>query len=141
VVFGFHERDDALALLSPAFPRVRVLRRSGGIAAGARVELRVGIFHWVAIHTGYERDRFFVDEQIAGPFASWLHRHEFAGEDGKTLLTDRVEYQLKGGRLVNWMFGWLANVGLQWMFSRRHRVTRRMCETGASQHSRGTPYN
>ena len=31
-VFAFHEREDALALLTPGFPPVRVLSRSGGIA-------------------------------------------------------------------------------------------------------------
>ena len=130
VVFGFHERDDVLALLSPAFLPVRVLRRSGGIAPGARVELRVGIFRWVALHTACERDRFFVDEQIEGPFAAWVHRHEFTSEGNKTTLTDRVEYQLKGGRLVNRLFGWPTNLGLGWMFRHRHRITKRVCEAG-----------
>jgi ligand-binding SRPBCC domain-containing protein len=36
-VFGFHERQDALQLLSPAFPPVRVIRKKGGIEAGSRV--------------------------------------------------------------------------------------------------------
>jgi ligand-binding SRPBCC domain-containing protein len=129
-VFRFHERQDALVLLSPAFPPVRVFRRVGGIAKGARVELRVGVFRWVAVHTAYEQDAFFVDEQIEGPFAAWVHRHEFAGEGGKTRLTDRVEYRLKGGWLVNWLFGWLVNLGLRWMFTHRHEVTIRICEEG-----------
>ena len=128
VVFGFHEREDVLALLSPTFLPIRVLRRSGGIAAGAEIQLRMGIFHWLAAHTAYERDRFFVDEKIEGPFATWVHRHEFVSEGNKTTLTDRIEYRLKGGRLVNWLFGWLVNLGLGWMFSHRHRVTRRVCE-------------
>lgn len=128
VVFGFHEREDALALLSPAFPQVRMTGRTSGIKAGARVELRVGGMKWVALHTAYEKDRLFVDEQIEGPFAKWVHRHEFENVEGKTRLTDRVEYLLPGGPLVNSLLRGITNVGLRRMFRHRHGVTKRMCE-------------
>ena len=127
-VFGFHEREDALSLLSPAFPPVRVIGRTDGIQAGARVELRVGPFRWIALHTAYQKDRLFVDEQIEGPFAKWVHRHEFEDVDGKTRLTDRVEYRLRGGSLVNILFGWFVKVGLLRMLAYRHRVTKQFCE-------------
>jgi len=127
-VFGFHEREDALSLLTPAFPPVRVIRRTAGIQVGSRVELRVGVFPWVAQHTVYEKNRLFVDEQIQGPFARWVHRHEFEDVDGKTRLTDRVEYQLPGGSLINALLGWMVKPGLAKTFQHRHRVTRQMCE-------------
>ena len=127
-VFGFHEREDALALLTPPFPPVQIIRRTAGIRAGSRVELRVALFSWVALHTAYERDRLFVDEQMQGPFAKWVHRHEFEDADGKTRLTDRVEYQLPGGALVNRLSGWIVKSQLNRMFDYRHRVTRQICE-------------
>lgn len=127
-VFGFHERPDALALLTPAFPPVRVIGKTGGIEVGSRVELRVGFFSWVALHTLYEKNRLFVDEQIQGPFAKWIHRHEFEDVDGKTRLTDRVEYQLPGGPIVNVLFGRMVKPGLNRMFKHRHRVTKQLCE-------------
>ncbi len=127
-VFRFHERQDALSLLSPAFPPVRVIEKTGGIEQGARVELRVGIFRWVALHTEYERNRLFEDRQVEGPFALWIHRHEFEPSGDGTLLTDRVTYQLPGGRLVNLLFGWAVNLGLRDMFAHRHRVTKQICE-------------
>ena len=36
-VFAFHEREDTLPGLSPPFPPMRVVRRTGGIRTGARV--------------------------------------------------------------------------------------------------------
>jgi ligand-binding SRPBCC domain-containing protein len=93
-----------------------------------RVELRVGLIRWVALHTAYEKDRLFVDEQIRGPFAKWVHRHEFEAAGGKTRLTDRIEYELPGGPLVNKLFGWTVIPGLRNMFASRHRVTREICE-------------
>ena len=127
-VFRFHEREDALALLTPPFPPVRLVCRKGGIDKGARVELRVGVFRWVALHTAYERNRLFVDEQIHGPFAKWVHRHEFEAAGPKTRLTDRISYELPGGTLVNLLFGWTVSLGLRNMFAHRHRVTKKVCE-------------
>ena len=129
-VFGFHEREDALPLLTPPFPPVRVVKKSGGVEPGSRVELRVGfLFTWVALHTAYERNRLFADEQIAGPFAQWIHCHEFAElGDGKTRLTDRVEFRLPGGSIVNAALGWAVKIGLRQMFTHRHEVTKRFCE-------------
>lgn len=128
-VFRFHERDDAFALLTPAFPPVRVISKSGaGIQPGTRVELRVVGFRWVALHTVYEENKLFVDEQIRGPFLKWIHRHEFETDGVSTRLTDRVEYELPGGPLVNKLLGWTLVPGLRQMFAHRHRVTRDRCE-------------
>lgn len=132
-VFRFHEREDALSLLAPAFPPVRVIGRTGGIETGARVELRVGVFRWVALHTSFEKNRLFEDRQIRGPFAKWVHRHEFEAAGAKTRLTDRIEYELPGGLLVNLLFSWTVGLGLRNMFAHRHRVTKAFCE----RHSAG----
>jgi ligand-binding SRPBCC domain-containing protein len=132
-VFRFHERDDALALLSPAFPPVRMISSTGGIKTGARVELRVGVFSWAALHTAYEKNRLFVDEQIRGPFAKWVHRHEFEAAGAGTRLTDRIAYELSGGFLVNILFGWTVRLGLHNMFAHRHRVTKTVCENSSSR--------
>jgi ligand-binding SRPBCC domain-containing protein len=71
----------------------------------------------------------FVDEQISGPFARWIHRHEFEDlGDGRTRLTDWIEYEMRGGRLVTACLGWIIDIGLNRMFEHRHRVTRRYCE-------------
>lgn len=129
VVFGFHEREDALALLTPAFPPVKMIARTGGIEEGATVELRVLAFRWIALHTQYEKNKLFVDEQLRGPFAIWIHRHEFQDLGaGQTRLTDRVEYRLPGGPVVNALLGWIVKPGLSQMFRHRHLVTKHFCE-------------
>jgi ligand-binding SRPBCC domain-containing protein len=127
-VFRFHERPDALSLLSPRFPPVRMTGRTGsGIDAGSRVELRVGMLQWIALHTVYEKNRLFVDEQLRGPFAKWVHRHEFEAAGNGTRMTDRIEYELPGGPIVNRLFAWIVRLGLGNMFAHRHRVTQAVC--------------
>ncbi len=129
-VFAFHERDDALPRLSPPFPPMRVVSRQGGIRPGARVDLRIGPIRWLARHTIYEPNVLFVDEQVAGPFASWVHRHEFERLGPRaTRLTDRVTFELPGGALVNALLGPLVSAALVPMFRFRHRVTKQACES------------
>jgi ligand-binding SRPBCC domain-containing protein len=128
-VFAFHQREDALQLLTPPFPPVRVVEKTGGIEQGARVVLSVAGMRWVAVHTAYAPDEYFVDEQAEGPFEKWVHRHEFEDIGIGTRLTDRVEYVLPGGPLVNTTCAWIVKPGLYQMFIHRHRVTKRMCET------------
>lgn len=129
-LFAFHERPDALELLSPPFPPLRVERKTGGLEVGSQVELRIAwLTRWVALHTAYEKDCLFVDEQRQGPFAEWVHRHEFEADGTeRSILTDRVRYALPGGALVNGLLGWAVELMLRDMFSRRHRVTKELCE-------------
>lgn len=131
-VFGFHEREDALLLLSPRFPPQHVIRKTGGIEPGSRVELKIGPFLWTALHTAYEKNRLFADEQVQGPFAKWVHRHEFESVGFATRLTDRVEYRLPGV-WMNRLFGWAVQLGLHQMFRHRHRITKLYCEKGPNE--------
>jgi ligand-binding SRPBCC domain-containing protein len=121
-VFAFHEREEALRLLTPPFPPVKITR-TGGIEIGARVAVRCGPFRWVARHSDYERDRLFVDEQIEGPFRSWVHYHRFEDLGGKTRLTDHIEYQTHAGPLVDLAVQPLIAA----LFRYRHRVTQKHC--------------
>lgn len=135
-VFAFHEREDALPRLSPPFPPLKVVSRDGGIRPGARVDLRIGPIRWLALHTAYEPNRVFVDEQIEGPFASWVHRHEFEAVDAETTrLTDHVTFTLPGGPIVNALFGRLVALSLVPMFRFRHAATKAACETPAASPS------
>ncbi len=132
-VFAFHERPDALERLSPPFPPLTVIQRTGGISTGAKVHIRIGFIDWHAVHTAFDPPRLFVDEQERGPFRKWIHRHEFEDlGDGRTRLTDRLEFELPGGALLNRLLAPFVRLGLGQMFSYRHRATVAACEGAAS---------
>jgi hypothetical protein len=101
-VWAWHARAGALERLTPPWERVEVTARSGGVADGGSVELRLGrgplAMRWVGRHRDAVPDRGFVDEQVEGPFARWVHEHLFepAGS-GQTRVTDQVEYELPFG--------------------------------------------
>ena len=133
VVWNFHERPDILQLLTPPWQPVEVVRREGGLEVGAISEFCLFLgplpLKWLARHTEYEKNRLFTDEQIAGPFESWTHRHQFAQENGKTRLTDAIAFSMPGGEPLEFLGGWLVLAQLEAMFRYRHHVTKRECES------------
>jgi ligand-binding SRPBCC domain-containing protein len=131
-VFAFHQRPDALELLTPPDRKIEVVHRAGGIHAGAVVEflIPVGPFRvrWLAHHIAYEENRLFVDEQRKGPFAFWVHAHRFAPEKDGMRLTDSIQFALLGGKIADGLAGWAVKRELRKMFAYRHAVTKRYCE-------------
>lgn len=75
--FAWHGRPGALERLSPPWERIEVLERTGCIADGGTVVLRVPAgpvkVRWVARHGSFVEGRRFEDDQVSGPFARW-HR-------------------------------------------------------------------
>jgi ligand-binding SRPBCC domain-containing protein len=132
-VWKFHERPDVLELLNPPWQSIKVVRREGGLEVGAISEFRiyVGIIplKWVARHVAYEKNRLFVDQQIEGPFHKWVHRHEFMPIDNRTMkLSDRVEFVLAEGWLIELISSKWVLAQLQDLFAYRHQVIKRECE-------------
>lgn len=132
VVWNFHERPDILQILTPPWQPVQVIRREGGLDVGAITEFRISLgpipVPWVARHIECEKNRLFTDKQVSGPMETWVHRHQFAEENGKTRLTDQIDYELPGGWLAELLLEWWVNARLKDMFRYRHEVTKRECE-------------
>jgi ligand-binding SRPBCC domain-containing protein len=133
IVFAFHERPDAIERLTPPWQQVTVVRRTGGLETGAMVEFRIAAgpftIRWLARHIAYEKNRLFVDQQVAGPLRSWVHAHVFCARDQTTRLTDIVHCELPGGRLSKALAGFFVRAWLRRMFRYRHQVTRAACES------------
>ena len=97
-VFEWHMRPGALERLSPPWMQVRVIRREGEIHDGGRVVLGIrqgpAEVKWEARHTAFEEGRMFRDEQVSGPFGSWVHTHRFLDAvEGGCILEDEVEWE------------------------------------------------
>jgi ligand-binding SRPBCC domain-containing protein len=136
-VFGFHERPDALQLLTPPWQRADLISREGGLEVGARVVMRVwfGPVYktWVAHHIAYQKNRIFTDEQREGPFAAWVHSHVFEDLQGRTRLIDSIEFALPFGSWTESLLGGLATKQLKRLFAYRHMVTKTFCEQAKAE--------
>jgi ligand-binding SRPBCC domain-containing protein len=131
VVWEFHERSDVLELLTPPWQPIKVVRREGGLEIGALTEFQIFLgpvpLRWVAEHTAYEKYRLFIDQQIEGPFQSWVHQHQFAAENGKTRLTDAIAFSMPVDWLAEPLVGWIVLAQLDSLFRYRHRLTQQQC--------------
>src|SRR5882724_3504743 len=126
-LYRWHTQPRAFERLTPPWERIELLERSGGIEDGARTVVRVRFgplaFRWTAVHRDHIPGRQFVDEQVEGPFAHWIHTHAFApdGESG-CLLTDRVEYAPPYGMLGAAAGLWLLRRRVERLLAYRHAL-------------------
>lgn len=134
-VWQFYERPDILDRLTPPWQPVKVIRREGGLGVGAMSEFRLQLgpipVPWIAQHIECEPYHYFVDSQTQGPMQSWTHRHWFIRQGEKTRLVDRIEYELPGGSVAEFILGWWVDSRLRDMFRYRHEVTQNFCSNGS----------
>ncbi len=137
-VFQFHERPDALALLTPPWERARVIQPASISDVGSRavVELVVlGLFKksWVAEHTVYDPPNQFEDVQIEGPFKSWRQLHIVEPHRDGAVLRDEISYEPPMGFIGRLVAPVFVERRLEKVFNYRHELTRRWCEAQDEQ--------
>src|SRR5579859_3564432 len=128
-LFAWHEKPGAFERMVPPWQDVRVLEKVGGLRDGdsTTLSVKIGPFwkKWVARHVGYEPPRQFKDEQVEGPFKTEAHTHlMLASPDGneiRSVLVDRVDYEPKLGALGRVMTGGVIRRSFNQMFLFRHR--------------------
>lgn len=76
-------------IVLPAPPEIR---------EGTLIDYRLGLFGvpfgWRTVIAEWNPPHHFVDQQLRGPYHTWIHRHTFAAVAGGTRMTDRVDYRL-----------------------------------------------
>jgi ligand-binding SRPBCC domain-containing protein len=131
-VFAFHERRDALELLTPPWEHARVIKPANIAKVGSRAVIEtktLGLtLRWVAEHTAYEPPLLFEDVQVSGPFRRWRHRHLVSAHADGALLCDEIDYEPPLGLLGRISSPWLIQPRLERLFAYRHEVTRAWCE-------------
>lgn len=104
-LFPFFADVQNLEKITPPWLAFKVMTPgSFSIAEGSVIDYRL---HWRGIPlrwrtkiSAWQPPFRFIDEQIRGPYRLWRHEHLFSESNGQTTMTDRVEYAVPGGRLV-----------------------------------------
>ncbi len=109
-VFAFFSNAGNLEVLTPPWLRFRVLtegeiRMTRGTQIDYRLRLHGLPFRWRSEITAWEPPHRFVDEQVIGPYRSWIHEHRFEieerpGREPVVIASDEVRYEAPGGSLV-----------------------------------------
>ena len=85
-----------------------------------RVRLAPGVWvRWVTEIKAVVEGRSFVDEQRAGPYRFWHHRHSFEECDGGVRMRDLVHYALPLGPIGGLAHALFVRRKLGWIFSSR----------------------
>jgi len=125
---SWHMRPGAFGRLVPPWRDIRVVDRSGqALRDGLRLTLSLpaGPFRlrWEAMHREVDPRRGFVDEQVRGPFARWVHRHHFEDDGtGGSRLRDEIDWSPPFGPLGA-LGAEFVGRDLERMFAYRHVVT------------------
>ncbi len=75
-----------------------------------------------------ERPKFFVDQQVSGPFARFRHEHRFASVDGGTEMVDAVTFKAPLGSIGVVVERIILRPYLQRLMEKRNRYLRHVVE-------------
>ncbi|HUE75309.1 MAG TPA: SRPBCC family protein [Chloroflexota bacterium] len=127
-VFHFHERPEALRLLTPWWSGARIMSPPRDLRTGSIAVIHLGFgrltMEWIAEHTVYEPPGLFVERQVFGPFAHWEHFHHFLSDRAGARLRDEIYYRPPLGLLGRLANPFVIQPFLRALFRYRHARTR-----------------
>src|ERR1700677_3435792 len=127
-LFAWHTGSFAFERLTPPWEKIEVLEKQDGLKNGSRMVLRMKQWfwpiRWVAVHSDFIEGKKFRDIQVEGPFAKWIHTHQFQPLTEKpSQLTDQVEYQVPLGSFGDVVAGGFIATKLKTTVTFRHTRT------------------
>lgn len=129
-VFAFFSRAENLERITPDELGFRIdTPLPIDMKEGTLIDYTLHLFgipmHWQTLITDWDPPHGFVDEQLKGPYAQWIHRHSFRSEGNHTVMEDQVRY-----RLPLWPLGELAlpliKLQLKRIFGHREKAIREL---------------
>lgn len=108
-VFRFFSDPRNLEEITPPWLRFRTTSCSTeSVREGSVIDYKLRIrglpVRWRSLIRVWEPPHRFVDEQLIGPYRSWIHEHRFENLGSDTRATDTVRYSVLGGAWVNRLF-------------------------------------
>lgn len=134
--FKFHSDTNNLKKITPEFIKVKILKIDLPLRLHSEIMLQITQFgfiktKWNIQLTDFQPFNLITDTQTKGPFKIWKHSHCFEDTGGKTLMTDKISYELPFGiigRIADKLF--IAKM-IDKQFEFRHKITKSILENPA----------
>ncbi|MEP7362581.1 MAG: SRPBCC family protein [Acidobacteriota bacterium] len=99
--FRVFEDPNNLAKITPSWLNFRIVTPNLEMREGALIDYTIRWLafpmRWRTLIAAYEAPRYFIDEQIRGPYTMWRHLHTFEETPDGTRVADEVRYILPMG--------------------------------------------
>jgi ligand-binding SRPBCC domain-containing protein len=129
-VFPFFSKAENLGKLTP--PELSFTIKSPlpiDMKSGALIDYNIGLhglrMRWRTLISTWDEPNVFIDEQLKGPYAQWIHRHRFTDVPGGTRIDDLVRYRLPLGALGD-LAHFIVKRQLMRIFTFRHAECARL---------------
>jgi ligand-binding SRPBCC domain-containing protein len=98
-VFAFFMDKKEMEKISAPWLNFRVMSQSEdpikeGTCLNYRFKVRGLPMCWQSMIINWKKNESFTDIQIAGPYATWTHIHDFIEKDGGTIIRERAIYMV-----------------------------------------------
>lgn len=128
-VTEFHSRASSMAAITPPPIIIRMKNSPAILTEGDEMDFTMWFgpipIRWLA-RIEDVTDAGFIDRQLQGPFAEWVHRHTFiAVDEQSTDVVDEIHLRLNP-HPVRWLVGMGMVLGLPILFAYRAWKTRRI---------------
>jgi len=144
VLFAFHEEPQNLARLHQGGCALRLLRHGGNIHVGSRTWFEITVAGVVPVVLGFEHILYdpphrFAEQMVHGPFARFVHIHDFEEAGCGTLVRDRLDITLPPHYGGEWAMKTLIAPALEQTFTGRAAALERLANTGVIVPNGGQP--
>lgn len=132
-VFGFHSDTNNLTKITPDFIKVSIIKIDLPLRLQSEISLEVTQFRFIRTRwnirlTEFDPFKLITDTQVKGPFKKWEHKHCFEKENGNTLMTDKINYELPFGLIGRAADKLFITKMIEKQFEFRHKLTKSILE-------------